>query len=466
MFCMECGSRLPEHAKFCSECGTRLEREPSPDQSSPQTASTVDGSSSVVTTESPENNARRRAIIDSADVTAMAEMARAAIDYGDLKDANFWYLEWITAPGADRSTLVRGVNEYIERVLTHESRFAEAELYLTWVSETGTSEERKAATTALQALHRTRGAKGLKRYRCDKEWMKVDISQPVDPHWTGEMQHRRAIAWLEDRSSTSDMSPLLNGSNPEFLPYLTGMLIGLRDSLGKIGADIEAAIQGLGDWIAYRKDEEERLRSRAREAEMRASKPKPTPTPKQAKPVPSRNSLGEHIDRLFDDKKFAAQIKSVLRCTSGLNDDVIVAAIPVSGKLGDGEDSNHLMLFTYEMAAIVKKPGVFASGEEHSFSKKQISEIGVGDSDHYEGMGFGGRATNWVSLTISLKSGLSYTRHYFLGRNEDEVNSNIPFLRDAFQRMGTVGYRIGDGPGWSSTGGYHRSIGYGIGVWR
>jgi len=306
----------------------------------------------------------------------------------------------------------------------------------------------------------------MQRYRSGKEWMDFDVSQPVDPKWSGEMQHRRAIAWLEAQSSKSDMSALLDSEDPKFLPYLTGVLIGLRDSLEKVGADTEAAIQGVGDWISYRKDQQERQRSREREAEIRASKPKPPPTPKQPKAAPTKNSLGEHVDQLFHDKKLSSQIKSVLGCTSGLNDDFVVAAIPVAGKLGDAEGNNHFMIFTYEKVAIVKKAGILAAGEEHSFSRKQVSEIGVGDSDHYEGMGFGGRTTNWVSLTLVVKGGLTYTRHYFLGRNEEEINSNIPFLRDSFQRMGSVGYRIEDGPGWSSAGGYHRSIGYGIGVWR
>lgn len=468
MFCIECGQPLPEEAKFCSQCGTKVSTSPPAPLSTPTRTDEPPESlvESALSSDAETRERAQRAIIDAVDVRTMQECAQLALARQDGDSANFWYLEWVTAPGISAHEASQAIFEYSEKVLVPQKRFSEAEFYLSWIVRCADPDQVEQATAQLQTLHRTRGAYSFKRFRCGNEWQSVDVSLPLDPNWSGEMQHRRTIAWLEARSEQGDLDIMANPWNPQHLSYVAGFLIGLSNNARKTGSDLEAQVQGFTDWIELRVNQALAEEAKIVAAAERAARPKPPPQAKAPKPMPKENALGKHIDELFGNEKMRAAVKSALQATIGVNDDYVVAAIPVTSKLGDGEDIDNYMIFTRDRAAIVKKGGIFSSGESESFTKKMIDYIGVGDSDHYEGQGFGGRTTNWISITIQLRQGLSYTRHYFLGRNEKQINSNLPYIRSAFERLGNAGYDIDQGPAWTSSGGYHTSFSYGFGVWR
>ncbi len=460
MFCIECGEQLIPRAKFCSNCGTKVIHEQDITAEDPQTNSTDDA---VAVGQDPD----KEAIIASADTTRMAERARAALKNNNIPDADFWYLEWITADGAPHSVLAEGILAYCSELLTPSKRFSEAELYLAWLSHSSDSDIANLASARMQEVHRSRGAYGMKRFRPSKDWKAIDVSLALDPSWPAEKQYLRAIAWLDAVAANQERAPFGDRSNPQHLPYVTGFVVGMKESITAIGADWEASIQGLQDWIDVEVSEQERIRDREKTAQLNKSRPKPE-TPRPSRPqAPTTNSLGDHIDDLFGDKKMAEQIKSALSCSSGVNNDFVVAYFPVANELGDGgEFYEHYMIFTKEKVAIVKKSGMFSTGARETISKNNVAFVGIGESNHYEAQGLSGRSTEWISFTLELRDGRRFTRHFYLGHSESEVNSNIPVIRDGLGRMRNVGWIIDDGPAWNSSGGYRTSYGYGIGFWR
>jgi len=463
MYCIECGNKLTGQEKFCSECGMRVE---SNQPSKPSTPAPAPVQATVTTTQAAVDTEKAE-IIASADTSRMSQRARAALAESDIPVADFWFLEWITAGGASSTDIGDGILAYTSELLLPNKQFSEAELYLAWLSHSTDSSMANKASAAMQEIHRNRGAYGFKRFRSSNEWKSFDVSLDLDPAWPAEKQYQRTIAWLSSRTDAQGKAIFRDRGNPQHLPYLTGLILGMKNTIQALGADWEATVQGVQDWVDFEIAEQEKITSREKTAQMQNSRPKQTNTSIKQVEAPTTNSLGEHVDKIFSDRKMADQIKTALGCTSGLNDDFIVAYFPVANKLGDGgEFYEHYMIFTKTKVAIVKKSGMFSAGSKETINKKQVIYVGIGESNHYEAQGLGGRSTEWISITLELQDGRSFTRHYYLGDSESEVNSNIPIVRDDLQRMARAGWQIEDGPAWNSSGGYRTSYGYGIGFWR
>lgn len=471
MKCTQCDREVASNAKFCSECGSPVRTgETSPNTQTASNSTYTAVSSLVEAVFGSDGIASKKAsqeIIANIDIPLMADCARRALLINDPGEANFWFDEWITAPQVSEDRIAEGVHAFSSELLIPSNRFSEAELYLTWLSHSSEKKTASRATSTLQDLHRTRGAKGFTRYHSDGSWRSVDVSLPLDPSWSAQKQYERTLAWLVARVEAGDLEEAMNRHDPLHLSHICGLVNGMRDSIARIGGDWEATVQAVIDWVDFETKSIDGAAAAAAASAVRSLQPKPVVGQATSRSVPTENSLGNHVDKIFPDRKLASQIRQALGCTSGVNDDFIVAAIPVSNKLGDATDFyDQYMVFTKLKVAIVKKSGMFSSGFTECFPMSQVSFVGIGESDHYEAQGFSGRSTAWVSITLELKGGQHYTRHFFLGHDESEVNSSAPEIRGDLERMGRVGWPIGDGPAWNSSGGYRTSYGYGIAFWN
>lgn len=466
MFCTSCGVSLLAGAKFCQACGSpvapmaAVPTVPTPQAVGPTAVQRIFGDNA------DDAERAKREIIDAVDVTAMLECARHALDVNDAERADFWYLEVITAPGARSDVVNDAIVEYAHRVLETEQRFAEMELYLDALVHAADRSAQERGEQEVQRVRQLRKSRGIRRFQVSKAWKSVDVSQPLAANTPAEAQYLRAIALAHAQADAGKLDKLIDRSDREHLSYVAGYVIGVRGSKTP-GIDIEACIQGLIDALdALRRQRGAGRSEGSKSTAAAAAAPARVSTSVPAKAGPKENRLGKDVDAIFTDRKLAAQIKAGFGCTDGVNDDYIVAWIPVSAKLGAGIDANHYLVVTNEQIGIFKKGGVFGGAEALVLTRRQIAFIGIGESDHYEAEGFGGSQTAWVSITVEIKSGQQYTRHFHLGQNEREINKWIPFIKDDLASIARAGYPIGDGPAWTSSGGYRTSVGWGIGVWN
>ena len=188
---------------------------------------------------------------------------------------------------------------------------------------------------------------------------------------------------------------------------------------------------------------------------------------KKASRAPAtENRLGNDIERVFQEPRVAQLVKRGFGAELGLNKDYIVAWIQVSEKLVDSPSDSQYLVLTTQMLGLFQKKTFTRQESAQAFPLSSITEIGVGESNHYEMQGFSGRGSDYVTFTIRLADGRKLTRHSFLGHNEAQANAALPRVRDFLQRAMDAQWPLADGPGYDSQGGYRSSIGFGIGVWH
>ena len=264
-FCAQCGAGRRAENKFCINCGAAFAQgspRPSPllpgvpgtipsspapisNWSDMQTLWTNAGSSNVESGEgsmrslveeamshaSERRQAARLIIIDSVDVNAMEACARLARQSADAEDEEFWWLEIATVPHGDQH-IERGILGLCDYVLLPQHRFEEAELYVRHLIARLTSDSAGIVQPLLRRITDARQRSG-----------KTTLSATQREHYG------RFYDFLESRSTEDHLVSLVNATRDEFMPFITGYLIGVTEKVESKGLERETVAKVLRTWL-------------------------------------------------------------------------------------------------------------------------------------------------------------------------------------------------------------------------
>jgi hypothetical protein len=194
-------------------------------------------------------------IIDSVDVPAMAACADRAANSADPADAEFWWLEIVTAPtAAGEVAIVSGVVELCGRILLPQGRYEEAELYCRHLLTRAAEESRRQGRAMLDRIETERRSRGARRLVASDAWQRIDVSQPAEPTSDQQAHYDRLYAYLEATADSEHLQRLLSVGRDEFLPFVTGWLIGFggSDGASRSGVTRETAAHALREWLIDR----------------------------------------------------------------------------------------------------------------------------------------------------------------------------------------------------------------------
>lgn len=177
------------------------------------------------------------------------------------------------------------------------------------------------------------------------------------------------------------------------------------------------------------------------------------------------NQLAQDIEAIFIDPALVNLMLRGFGVTSGVNKDEVVSTYLVSPKLADYPTAEEYLVVTKERVGLFRKGGFMREEVALAFAKDAVIDIGLGDSNHYEMSGFVGRGTDYLTLTLSLTNGSSFTRHMFLGHSESQINERLRDIKGFIDALVANDWPISEGPGYRSEGGYQRTFSYGFGVW-
>lgn len=177
------------------------------------------------------------------------------------------------------------------------------------------------------------------------------------------------------------------------------------------------------------------------------------------------NQLAQDIETIFTDPALAALMIRGFGVTSGVNKDEVLSFYLVSPKLADYPTAEEYLVVTKERLGLFRKGGFMRDEVALAFSKDEVIDIGLGDSNHYEMAGFVGRGTDYLTLTLGVADGSTYTRHMFLGHSEAQINERLRDIKGFIDALVSNDWPVSEGPGYRSEGGYQRTFSYGFGVW-
>ena len=205
------------------------------------------------------SDAERESIIARGDTQEMRRLARAAIESGRLDEADFWYLEWVTANCPIEGQL-EGLTEYCQALLFPQERYEEAALYFSvidWLPEVSAP---AGFIASLLVAETARHFSPLGAVRYSRAWESVDRSIPLTSDLPLDLQYALVLAGLmhgDEKEGGAKARAINAGLREQYLSYVAGMLIGLCEGLQGTGVSHEVLARAVNDWIAFRSSREE-----------------------------------------------------------------------------------------------------------------------------------------------------------------------------------------------------------------
>lgn len=197
----------------------------------------------------------RRTIIDACNVPAMIACAELAQRAGDHADTEFWWLEVATAPppAGDRE-ITAGVIGLCTHVLLPQGRWEEAELYCRHLLTRPSTKAVQEGRNMLDRIDTDRRRAGGARVVHAGGWRRVDLTQPMAPTRDQQAHFDRLVAYLDSTDEDGHMKALVSAPRDDFLPYVTGWLIGFSHSQGATATGVtrETGAQALCAWLTDR----------------------------------------------------------------------------------------------------------------------------------------------------------------------------------------------------------------------
>ena len=175
--------------------------------------------------------------------------AEAALERSDLVAAEFWYMKAIIAKRPPSERLVRTCIGYIQNVLEKSGRLAEAALLLEAVAVLPFPQMRLAVATERAWLAHLRGVNGYVRHTYSGAWIDADLAPATSRPPSSNDQYLRCIRELHEtatRLPDGDTALLLD---PSADGHVVRLMRAVRRLNNASGADTEALLQGLYDWL-------------------------------------------------------------------------------------------------------------------------------------------------------------------------------------------------------------------------
>ena len=249
------------------------------------------------------SDAERDSIIARGDTPTMGQLARAAIKAGRLDEADFWYLEWVTANCPIEGQL-EGLTEYCKALLFPQERYEEAALYFSvidWLPEVSAP---PGFIASLLTAETARHFSPLGAVRYSQAWKSVDRSIPLTSDLPLDLQYSLVLAGLmhgDEKEDGAKARAINVGLREQYLSYVAGMLIGLCEGLQGTGVSHEVLARAVNDWIAFRPAREE-------------PPERPAATPPRIPPPVTTTATTTGVPMPFTDvREQAARVSELLR---------------------------------------------------------------------------------------------------------------------------------------------------------
>lgn len=131
-----------------------------------------------------------------------------------------------------------------------------------------------------------------------------------------------------------------------------------------------------------------------------------------------------------------------------------------SGTTANSGGKGDEMVFT-DAGVFLLREKMFGSfnGQVQFIPFNSISSIEIGSDIHTEHAGFTSTTSEFWILTINTVDYQSYARWLYLGKNENEINTNRPALMKFISKLAPF-FQLVEGDSWSTSGGFTTSYGF------
>jgi hypothetical protein len=167
--------------------------------------------------------------------------------------------------------------------------------------------------------------------------------------------------------------------------------------------------------------------------------------------------FGTATDEQIDKKSLKKIIE--LFGDEGSQDESLLAVLNTTDSTKSATNSYNVI--TNKRVGIASDSKWGGLGEKTIFAINELSGIGVAYSYHQEQYGMNEKSYTYFTFRFYRASGEQYERHYFLGNNETEVNSERTFVLSTVQRLQAHGIQVFEDDGVESSEGI--SMGFGMG---
>ena len=251
-FCIECGTARVENLPFCGDCGFRFPSVLHELATLDITAATSRQLAELAS--SPHGDLHEEAIseiIRRVDVEAMTLCGNSALQGGDSERAEFWFMEVATAD-ADSSIHADGIELLCRYVLMPARRIHEAALYTTYAILIGDADRATRAKQTLAEINiAIRGDESSPLFYSER-WRGVDVTAPITGTLDQESHYVRLLAYFHQQDSRGELDDVISGLSEDFMPSITGYVIGLSDATADVGVERETAVKATADWLSHR----------------------------------------------------------------------------------------------------------------------------------------------------------------------------------------------------------------------
>lgn len=435
MFCSMCGteSTSPE-AKFCINCGAEHAPSASTQKNIANDEVSRERASQAVFGVAAESEAAKEEIIEASDTIAMLECIKIS-ESDELIE--FWYGELITAESLTITERGESLIRFVRGYLVPRKRFTEAEFLVEGLLGWDPLFE-SIYQEVIDELVLKINESGS-RLQLSEAWDNEIYREPLSDPFTDQALFD---FWLYRLIYTED-------KNSDFFRTL-------------INPDEESIYQDFyGYYLGAKQGQKNNTENMKEIFWQSASSHLRILRGKESIPTNFKYKASQVLELKLP-KKFSKDGVEAFNRGSNLCERVYFI-LPTSEKVGDVSDiTQGNLIITNDRIYLYKQSGLLSGAENKSFWLKDMQSLEFGDSGHEQLSGFTSRSTSWVTISIvSQKSGIT-RRHFYLGHNDREINSNTKLIQEAIFKAAELGYPVADGEGIYSQDGYRLSYGVGF----
>jgi hypothetical protein len=104
----------------------------------------------------------------------------------------------------------------------------------------------------LDLIESQRRITGVPRLTNTGMWRNIDVTQPIQAGLSQQQGYDRMYAIVEARNSGGHMDVIANATRDDFMPFVTGWVIGASPASERAGLERETLVKVLADWLTER----------------------------------------------------------------------------------------------------------------------------------------------------------------------------------------------------------------------
>jgi hypothetical protein len=158
----------------------------------------------------------------------------------------------VATADADSSIHADGIELLCRYVLMPARRIHEAALYTTYAILIGDADRATRAKQTLAEINiAIRGDESSPLFYSER-WRGVDVTAPITGTLDQESHYVRLLAYFHQQDSRGELDDVISGLSEDFMPSITGYVIGLSDATADVGVERETAVKATADWLSHR----------------------------------------------------------------------------------------------------------------------------------------------------------------------------------------------------------------------